>query len=183
MRCLAPTGQDRQRIEAMNALHKSGMARLARRSVTSETSTGSGALPLEVNVIFTKPQATAAALKTAESFAQGLGACIRLRAAIIVPWQLPLDQPPVSISFFEQVLRDLVDQQNADAPERTIHLYICRDWLETLIEVLRPDSVVVIGGRKHWWPTGEKRMARALRARGHRVVLVDFERQLAGPMR
>lgn len=164
----------------MNALRKTGMARQARRSVTSETTAGAGSLPLEVNVIFTEPPATAAALRAAESFARGLGACVRLRAAIIVPWQLPLDQPPVSVSFFEQILRDLVDQQNPDAPEQTIHLYICRDWVETLLEVLRPNSVVVIGCRKCWWPTGESRMVRALRAKGHRVVLVDFGRQLAG---
>jgi hypothetical protein len=180
MRCLAPTGQDRQWIKVMNPLRKTDMARRARRSVTSETTAGTDSLPLEVNVIFTEPQATSAALKAAESFARGLGACVRLRAAITVPWQLPLDQPPVSVSFFAQILRDLVDQQNPDALERTVHLYICRAWAETLLEVLRPNSVVVIGGRKHWWPTAESRLARALRAKGHQVVLVDFGRQLAG---
>jgi hypothetical protein len=150
------------------------------RSIDCGSAEGVAAESLEVNVIFTEPSATAAALEATESFARELGACIRLRAAIVVPWQLPLDQPPVSVSFFERALRDFAGQREQNAPDCTVHLYICRNWIDTLSEVLTPSSLVVIGARKHWWPTAEDRMARSLRAQGHRVALVDFREEVMG---
>jgi hypothetical protein len=142
------------------------------RSFDGVTSCAISAEPLEVNVIFTNREATAAALKATESFARGLGACIRLRAGIVVPVQLPLDQPLVSVEFFEKSLRELAGQPEPDGLERSIHLYVCRDWADTLLEVLKPNSMAVMGARKRWWPTAESRLARALRKEGIRVVLL-----------
>jgi hypothetical protein len=133
---------------------------------------------LEVNVIFTNPQATAAALQCAESLAQDLGAVIRLRAGIVVPFQLPLDEPPVSVAFTERMLSGLVSRLDADRFARTVDLYVCRDWQETLLQILNPDSPVVVGGRRRWWPTAESRLVKALRSNGHRVIVADCNRGL-----
>jgi hypothetical protein len=133
---------------------------------------------LEVNVIFTNPQATAAALECAVSLAQDLGAVIRLRAGIMVPFPLPLDQPPVSTAFTERMLSDLVSRLDADGFERTVDLYVCRDWRETLLQILHPDSPVVIGSSGRWWPTAENRLVKALRSKGHRVIVADGNRVL-----
>jgi hypothetical protein len=143
------------------------------QSFTPELAESTAAEPLEVNVIFTELEATSAALQAAESFARELGAHIRLRAGLVVPLQLPLDQPLVSVEFFERSLRDLINRPDQDELERTAHLYICRDWADTLAEVLKPDSLVVIGARRRWWPTSASRLARALRARNNRVIVVD----------
>jgi hypothetical protein len=129
--------------------------------------------PLAVNVIFTDVQSTAAALKFAQSFAGELGARISLRAAIAVPFQLPLDQPQISVAFLQDAMRELVAQLKSETFDPTIHLYLCRDRVWALSQVLNPNSLVVIAGRKRWWPTAETRMARALRAEGHRVIFVD----------
>jgi hypothetical protein len=43
--------------------------------------------------------------------------------------------------------------------------------METIRQVLKPDSVVIVGGRKRWWPTREQKLATALRRDGHRVIL------------
>ena len=118
-----------------------------------------------------------AALKTAGSLARDLGACIRLRAAIAVPYALPLDEPPVSVPFTERLLSDLVCRPELSTFEPSVHLYLCRDQVDTLLRVLRPNSLVVIGGRKHWWPTAERRMAKALRSKGHRVVFVGLREE------
>jgi hypothetical protein len=134
---------------------------------------------LEVNVIFTNPQATAAALKYAASLAQDLEAVIRLRAGIVVPVQLPLDEPPVSVAFTECLLSDLVSRLDADSFARTVDLYVCRDWQETLLQILKPDSPIVIGSSTRWWLTAENRLAKALRANGHRVIVADCNRSLA----
>jgi hypothetical protein len=55
----------------------------------------------------------------------------------------------------------------------TVHVYLCRDRVATLRAVLKPHSLVVIGGRRTWWPTSEKRLARQLRRSGHQVVFAE----------
>jgi len=135
--------------------------------------------PLAVNVIFTDVQSTAAALKFAQSFARELGASISLRAAVAVPFQLPLDQPQISVAFLQDAMRELVAQLKSETFDPTIHLYLCRDRIWALSQVLKPNSLVVIAGRKRWWPTAETRMARALRAEGHRVIFVDSKTRSA----
>lgn len=146
------------------------------QSLLSQDFEGTAAEPLEINVIFTRKEETAAALRAAESLARELGACIRLRAGIVVPLQLPLEQPLVSVPFVERMLSDLVEQSRADGVEHTVHLYICRDWIDALFQSLKPNSIAVIGGRKRWLRTPESRLEHALRAHGNRVVMVD-ERQ------
>ena len=159
----------------MKDLLNSAITKPARLSVSWETPEGVGPGRLEVNVIFTDPQATVAALKTAGSLARDLGACIRVRAALAVPYALPLNKPPVSAGFIEEFLSDLVCRLELDAFEPSVHLYLCRDQVETLLHVLSPNSLVVIGGRKHWWPTAERRAAKALRSKGHRVVFISIK--------
>lgn len=159
----------------MKDLLNSAITQPARPSVTREAPEGIGPGRLEVNVIFTDPQATVAALKAAGSLARDLEARIRIRAAIAVPYTLPLDKPPVCAGFIEKLLFDLVCRLDLDAFEPSIHLYQCRDRVETLLRVLSPNSLVVIGARKHWWPTAESRVAKALRSKGHRVVFIGLK--------
>ena len=183
MRCLSPSLHNSQWMSAMKNQSNTAIAKPARPSAIWDTAEGLGPKRLEVNVIFTDPQATAAALKTAGSLARDLGACIRVRAAIAVPYALPLDKPPVSAGFIEELLSDLVCRLELDAFEPSVHLYLCRDQVETLLQVLSPNSLVVIGGRKHWWPTAERRMARALRSKGHRVVFIGLKRGTKSDLR
>lgn len=152
-------------------------------SVGGEGTEGHPPGRFEVNVIFTDPQATVAALKTAGALARDLGACIRVRAAISVPYTLPLDKPPVSVPFTERLLFDLVCRLGQSDIEPSIDLYLCRDQVETLLRVLKPNSLVVIGGRKQWWPTAERRMANALRSKGHRVVFIGLKRGMKSDLR
>jgi hypothetical protein len=161
---------------AMNNQSNTAIAIPARPSVGGERSGESQPGRLEVNVVFTDVQATAAALKTARSLARDLGACIRVRTPIVVPYALPLDEPPVSVDFIEKLLTTLICRLELDSFEPSVHLYLCRDQIETLLRVLSPKSLVVIGGRKCWWPTAERRIAKALRSKGHRVVLISLKR-------
>ena len=180
MRCLPLVRQNWQRVKPMKRVVSTGPANQTGRSAARGGIEGAAAEPLEVNVIYTEPAATAVALRAAAVFTRELDASIRLRAGIVVPFQLPLDQPLISVDFFKHVLRDLVDQSQPDGIDCTIHLYICRDWLDTLSGYLKPNSVVVIVGRKRWRPTRESRMARALLAEGQRIALVDIEQHKEG---
>jgi len=129
---------------------------------------------LEINVIHTEPRATAAVLRRADALARGLKASIHLHAAIGVPVRLPIDHSPVSVPFTENMLCGLLGQVGSGGLERALHLYICRDRIETFVKVLRPNSLVMIGGKRRIWPTAASRIGNVLRRHGHDVVLIDF---------
>lgn len=129
---------------------------------------------LEVNVIFTDPLATALALRTATALAAELDACIRLRAAIVVPLQLPIDEPQISIPFMQNVLSELVSRLAPDNFDVTAHLYLSRDRTKTFLDLLEPNSVVILAGRKRPWRTAESRLAKRLRREGHRVLFIPW---------
>jgi hypothetical protein len=177
MHCLCPLEQDWIVTRSMINRYHETITNLPSKAVPRKTSPRFASGPLRVNVIFTDPQATAAALHCAQSFARELGACICLRAVIAVPLRLPLEQPPVSVAFLQENLRKLASQVAEEGFDPAVHLYLCRDRIPALLQVLSPNSLVVLGGRKHWWPTAESKLARALRAKGHRVIFVDSRAQ------
>lgn len=130
-----------------------------------------GTEKLDINVIFTECQTTRAALKTAAELSRDLGAKVRLLAPHHVPFSFPLDKPPVSLAFNEQRLMALAHELKGDLSEIQIHLLLCRDRVQAILRMLTPRSVIVIGGRKRWWPTAESRLAANLRSKGHQVLL------------
>jgi len=76
----------------------------------------------------------------------------------------------VLLDFSERRFRVIA----AESPvETTVRLYLCRDRMETLAAVLEPHSLIVLGGRRRWWPTQEKRLVRKLRRAGHEVILEE----------
>jgi len=154
------------------------------KTVALKPEAGFALEPLEVNVIFTDEASTSAALGVAQSLARDLGARIHLQYAVTVPFQLPLERPGVSVSFLQERLRKVLADLEKDGFEPKAHLYLCRDRVRALRQALKQNSLVVIGGRRRWWPTQESGIARALRAEGHRVICVaskeavDFERAM-----
>jgi hypothetical protein len=127
---------------------------------------------LEVAVVFTSPAATMTALRKAGFLARSLNARISLLVPQVVPYPAPLESPPVLLDFSEQWFREIA----AESPvETAVQIYLCRDRTDTLQSVLPPRSLVVIGGRKRWWTTREKILARKLRHAGHEVVFTETE--------
>jgi hypothetical protein len=127
-----------------------------------------GGRRLEIGVIVTNRDATLAALKTAAQLAVDLDAQIRLLAIQVVPYPAPLDSPPVRIAFTARCMRSLAE---AVTSRISIEVYLCRDARQTLRDCLNPQSLLVIGGRRRWWPTREQRLARWLEKLGQQVVL------------
>ena len=99
------------------------------------------------------------ALRTAGTLANQLGARITIVVPEVVSYQLPLDKPPVcrigTKDDFQVLARECPVRRGAV-------LSLPRSW-QTLTKVLKPHSLVVLGGKKHWWPTAESRLARRLR--------------------
>jgi hypothetical protein len=125
---------------------------------------------LNIDVVFTSVEATLVALKKAAELANRLGARITLVVPQVVPYPLPLESPPVLLDWNERRFRVIAEQSPV---ETTVHLYLCRDRVQMLRDALRPHSLVVLGGRKRWWPTAEDRLARELRRQGHEVILAE----------
>ena len=130
---------------------------------------------LNVNVIFTSLKGTRAALQAAEKLACDLGARVTVLAAQVVPYPLPLERPPIAIEFTQQALLRIVSEEEV---EIAIEVRLCRDREETIREALAPESVVVVGGRRRWWPVRERMLAWRLRRDGHHVIYADSSDKL-----
>jgi hypothetical protein len=117
-------------------------------------------------------ETTLTALKQAGALASSLGASITLIATQLVPYPLPLTTPPVSPDFNDQRFRVMAGESRVDTK---VSVYLCRDRMETLKTVLKPHSLVVVGGSRGWWPTSEKRLAAKLRRAGHEVIFSEME--------
>jgi hypothetical protein len=127
---------------------------------------------LNITVVFTSVEATLAALKQAGTLASSLGSRITLVVPQVVPYPLALESPPILIDFNERRFRLIAGESPV---ETNVQIYLCRDQFETLAGVLSPGSLVVLAGRKRWWPTREKSLARKLRGAGHEVVFKETE--------
>jgi hypothetical protein len=127
---------------------------------------------LNIAVVFTSLDSTLAALKEAGNLANSLGARITLVVPQVVPYPLPLENPPVAVLFNENRFRVMASESPV---ETSVHIYLCRDRFETLTSVLKPGSIVVLGGRKRWWPTKDESLARQLRRAGYEVLFKEMK--------
>jgi hypothetical protein len=130
-----------------------------------------GALRADVHVIFTTPQATRAALRAADAVMQSSGAGIHFLVPQVVPMGFPLDRPPVSVAFAERRAAGMARECCRNAAVK-VQIVLCGDREQCIERTLGPDSLVMIGSRKHRWPAPEQKLARLLRAGGHRVIHV-----------
>jgi len=123
---------------------------------------------LRVNVVFTSVEETLAAVRAAASLAANLRAIIVVVVPQVVPYPAALDMPPVSSAYLFRRLRAVAAESRI---ETHIRIYICRDRRAALAAALRPSSLVVLAGRRRWWPTREQRLASELTRLGHHVLL------------
>ena len=123
---------------------------------------------LSIVVPFTTPALTRAALRHA-GLCSELDVNVYLLDIQVVPFPCPLDQPPINKEYSQMRLKELLAEGTVRAEALVLYT---RDWVEGFRRVLGPQSLVVIAIKKRWWPTREKKLARALRAAGHQVVLL-----------
>lgn len=122
---------------------------------------------LEVVVLHTSTKETLEALTTAARLAEGLAAHIRLLVLETVPYPLPMDHPPVELEFTKFRFRTVA----ADARVETrVDIRLGRDYRSMLESALYPRSLIVVGGRRGWWPARRSRIAQHLERLGHHVV-------------
>jgi hypothetical protein len=127
---------------------------------------------LSIFVVFTSINWTLKALEKAREIAGPLGARIVVVAVQVVPFPLPLDEPPVPMEF---VIRRFEDRANELPEGAQVSAYLCRNPMEALNRVLIPHCPVVMGVNKGWWPNRDERLAMKLRRAGYNVTLVKTE--------
>jgi hypothetical protein len=148
--------------------HESRACDLEPISVTTETRAG-----LRVHVVFSNIAETLKVIESVTTLAAGLPATIALLVPIIVPYPLPLNEPPVSLEFLCRRISELVERVGSEV-DFDAYVYLCRDPTETILAVLGPHSLVMIGTTRRprlWFFNKSERMARELRNRGHEVIL------------
>jgi hypothetical protein len=52
-------------------------------------------------------------------------------------------------------------------------VYLCRDERRAIAQAVGRPSLIVLGGRRRWWPTRTDSWRRQLEAAGHFVVFVE----------
>jgi len=124
--------------------------------------------PLEVVVLFTTMDETAAALEAASTLARGLQARVKLLVLQIVPYPLALNEPAVPPSHIASRLLSLAHDAGVEA---SIEIRLCRETGDALCRSLPAHSIVVLGIRGRWWRPSSGRLGQLLRKQGHHVVL------------
>lgn len=128
---------------------------------------------LDVVVMFTDVPGTLRALKAAAELAHNLNGRIRLLAAQVVPYPLPLESPHVSEEFNERRFQTIASHSRI---ETRVEVHVCRDREEAFCQALQAEALVVIGVHRSRRPTGEKALVKKLQKKGLQVILVDWER-------
>jgi hypothetical protein len=129
---------------------------------------------LSVTVVHTIREATVAALKAAALLAKNLDVRLGLIMPEVVPFRISLDQPRRPIEYLKRVQEEMVAEAGLSGEEILVQICVCRDTRESLGRLLPTPSLVVLGGRRGWWPTREQRLQTFMSRLGHHVVFVDI---------
>jgi hypothetical protein len=140
------------------------------RDQTSRTSFGPA---LCVTVVATTEEGTIGALNAASCLATDLDAQITLLKMEVVSSHFPLYRPHVSLNSIIHQQHSLIRRSGTREEDVDVQIRLCRDCDSVLQRLLRRRALVVIGGRRHWWVSGEERLERTLRRLGHHVIFID----------
>jgi hypothetical protein len=133
---------------------------------------GWAAREIEIVVPYTDRAATRAVLARAAGLTAGLNARIALVAVHTVPYPSDFECPASVHAFLVQELVDLA----AGCPlPVSAQVVLARSRDDGFRHVLKAESMVLIGTRRHAWRTAEERLARCLASSGHSVALLHVE--------
>jgi hypothetical protein len=127
---------------------------------------------LELVVPYTDPALTRALLRKAAALTAGLEARISLVAVHAVPFPADLRFPTSEHAFLVDQLIELADECPLPVAPQVV---LARSREEGFRHALRPESTVLVGTHRHFWPTSEERLARMLVYDGHKVALLHIE--------
>ena len=124
----------------------------------------------EIYVLFTSLDETLAAVRVAKRLAAALGSGVTLVHLRAVPWGAPVEAPGGRSPLEADTVVDRLAEEDAGVH---VQVYLCRDARRAVSSAFKGRSLIVVGGRRHWWPTRADRWRRTLEAEGHLVLCVD----------
>jgi hypothetical protein len=131
----------------------------------------SGSTPdLRLFVVYTTPEATRAALRAASMTARDLGASISLLVPQVVPFPLSLSAPDVDTTFVESSMAEIASGYEMEVD---VSVLLCRDRVETVLQNLPPQSIVLVGRRRRWGFGAYSNLIRVLKRERHHAIPVD----------
>jgi hypothetical protein len=124
---------------------------------------------IELVVTHTEWSTTVAVLKRAAELISGLNAKVVLLAVHTVPFPASFASATASHAHLVGQLVDLATQCPIPVTPQVV---LARGREEGFRYMLKPESIVLVGTRKHLWQTPEEHLARALAHAGHKVALL-----------
>jgi hypothetical protein len=126
--------------------------------------------PPQVYVLYTNPEDTLGAARVARRLASAMGSGVTVVHFRSIGFGSPLEHPaglsPVETDAFRARLA-------AEIGDVRVRVCLCRNAREAIRSVIDESSLVVIGGRRGWWPTYSNRWRRMLEEDGYPVVYVN----------
>jgi hypothetical protein len=141
-------------------------------------------IPAIVPAVFTG--ALTVVFTTTEETLEALRVGWALACAMTIPVTLLLfrtDWDPSCLNDNEPAspyeIEECVRRARAEGIDVRVRLYLYRALDPVIPLAFKRHSLIVIGGRRSWWPTATERLRRRLEAAGHFVLLVDPSEQSA----
>ncbi len=128
--------------------------------------------PIELVVPYTDLPLTKALLQRAQALTSGLQVHITLLAVHALPYPAAFRCPTAMHSFLVDQLMELACGCSLPI---TSHVVLARSRDEGFRCALKSESTILLGTHRHFWRTGEERLARMLVADGHKVALVHID--------
>jgi hypothetical protein len=117
---------------------------------------------LEVVVLVNSLKGTQEPLAKAAAWAADLGAWVTLLVPLVVPYPLPLEEPPVSVKFLRREFETLARAQRLTT---RVLIGLCRDGEQFIEANLGECSTIML-------ERGRRRLKRRLSAQGHKVITI-----------
>ena len=127
----------------------------------------------ELNVIFTTLRGTLVAMRAAAALSRVSGATVRLIDPR--PVHVPLRAAGYALAAAPDTSVEEREREQVIATAGVpveVQVYVCGHPSNATRAALRPRSLVILGGRRSWWPTPLERLRRMLESQGHAVLFV-----------
>jgi len=123
-----------------------------------------------VYVVQTSIHATLAAVPVAAE----LAATLKVPVTVVQFRTIPRSTPPdVLAGVAPDAMDPFVEKLRADGLDIRVRVYLCRDERRAFRLAFDRHSMIVLAGRRSWWPSRVERWRRALESAGHIVMFVD----------
>lgn len=125
-----------------------------------------------VSVLFTTEEETLAAARVGSVLAEAMAVPLTVIHFRTVPYPLSV-HAPVGVSPVESdVFRHGLESCGIDA---RVRVFLCRKRESVIPMAFKGHSLIIMGGKRRWWPTAAQRLRRRLEAAGHFVLFVDVD--------